>query len=399
MKTLFTRIPCIFLVLLMMGSCHDDLDEIAQNETQTVAVQFTQKQQSQIQIMMMTRDVLGEIIHNKNVKNDIIFEASKKYDGDNNARFSTLLNQKDENTSRVSSSFANAFRETLKTSKNARTKNSISDLEQKILNEDLVIYAPYYEEFDWNKIESVTITYHPLIKDDINEGIVYEAGSNNTYTVLVNDDYAFEHPTLIIKPADGEEKIINTFDSSKMLPNGKTTAISVNQLSVGWVRCTKQYDGLFGGGPDFRFCVIGGKITSLSEAEGFENILNINLSRRDVRKKNWKRYYYELDDDWISPEDSRKFGLIDFDKNKTKHELKFSAKVKIGDNVEAAAEYKVTIESKEGWIKTDTYGSRTTFAAFNRRDMGHGTRDSYRVYKSGSVSWTLPLRKFTSQPS
>lgn len=385
-----------FVILGMMIGCNDHVEEIASEPEASL----THEQQSQIAVMKQTQSILGEIILDKNVRAEIISEASLKFDGDNNAHFSMLLGKSEKN-SRTSSNFSSAFRQAVQSRQdNARTTDLISDLEKEILDDNLVIYAPYYDEFNWEEVKEVTITYHPLVRDDYNEGMAFGFDSNFSNGVLVDDDYAFENPTLIIKPADGETTFIPEEDEQGN-PNGRVAASTINQLSVGWVKCTKQYDGLFGGGSEFKFCIIGGKVTDFTKAESFESILSINLSRKDIRKERWKKFYYELDDDWKSPEDSRKFGLIEYDKNKTKHELKFSAKVqtKNGDgtfNTEVLAEYKLTMESQEGWIKTDTYDSRTSFAAFNKSDMGHGTKDDYRIYRSGDVRWTLPLREFTN---
>ena len=355
---------------------------------------LTTDQQNQIKTMKETQIVLGNIIQDLEVRRDILSEVKLKYDGDNNARFTELLNLSHARNGRSNSAFANAFLNEVENANNVRSDDKFTDLVEKIQNEDLVIYAPYYEEFDWDTVENVTVTFHPLVNEDVNQGIAHEFSTNISNEVIVDDEYAFTHPTIIIKPADGEERESNNTDEESGNPNGRS-AISTHQLSVGWMKSTVQHDGLFAGGPDFKFAIIGGAVTSLNEATGFSNITSVNLSRRAVRKKQWKKFYYELDDDWVSPEDSRHFGLIEYDKRKKKRELKFSAKVKIGKLVETAAEHKVTIEAEESWIKTDVYASRTKFKASNRTNYGHGTKDGYRVYKNGDVSWTLPLRKFS----
>lgn len=378
-----------FIILGMMCGCHDDVDEISTQPSQ----ELSEAEQVQIETMQQLQSVLLRIIKDKAVRDEIIAEASETYDGDTDAYMSRLLHV-DNDEAKASSAFAKAFQDVVASDvASGRVTDNEADLEQQILDHKLVIYAPYYDEFDWDALQEVTITYHPLIRDDSNEGLLFDLEQEISEVVGVDDAYAFEHPTLIIKPAEAERV---SFEKSNAA-GARTNSTTIQQLSVGWVKCTRQYDGLFGGGSEFKFCIIGGKVDEMTEAQSFESIVSINLRRKDIRKENWKKFYYELDDNWVAPEDSRMFGLIEFDKNSTEHELNFSAKVKIQGLVETLAEYTITIESKEGWIKTDTYSDRTSFAAFNQIDMGQGVKDNYRIYKSGSVQWTLPLREFTAE--
>ena len=65
--------------------------------------------------------------------------------------FSDFLDKSRENPC-ISSNFANVFRQALESHQdNAQTTDFISDLEQEILDDNLVIYAPYYDEFNWEE--------------------------------------------------------------------------------------------------------------------------------------------------------------------------------------------------------------------------------------------------------
>ena len=173
----------------------------------------------------------------------------------------------------------------------------------------------------------------------------------------------------------------------------------IHQLRVGHVKCSKQYDGLFGGGSEFKFCLLGGTIT-LTTASSFVSLQSCNLTRSQIRKGVWVNFQYELDDDWYvsadgsTDEGGRQFGLIEFDKNKTTFTISYEPKVKIDKIDVSTGKIELKIESAEGWIKLDNYVSRQAFLAFNKVDMGTGLYSNYRVYTAGGVSWTLPLIEY-----
>jgi hypothetical protein len=290
--------------------------------------------------------------------------------------------------------FRTKFKNAIKTDK--LKSSSSEDIESFILSEDVQIYWPYSEE--WDGITEPVITFDPIADIDENIGfkrIIKSDGSIKIDTVIVNDDYAFDNPVWIINFCESEEAEINNAVKSAQL---KSTS-SIHQLSVGWVKNNKHhYDNIFHGGDEYKFCIIGGKITSMNTAETFEAIQTVNISRKDIRKKNWKKFYYELDDNWkVDAEDKelgRKFGLIEFDKNKTTRELKFEPKVTIDKVTVSVGSYTIKTESSEGWIKTDTYEDRDKMIKYQKTDMGNGLKDGYRIYGAGDVYWTLPIREF-----
>jgi len=288
--------------------------------------------------------------------------------------------------------FSKKFRKALMNSNHK--SSSGENLVAFILNNDVQIYWPYSEE--WDGKTTPTITYYSFKNEHENIGlkkVKLLTGEIRIDTFLVNDEYAYKNPVWIVNFCDDPLPKKGNNNSYQ-----KKGSISIHQLSVGFVKSTKHYDPLFRGGDEYKFCLIGGKITSWETAEVLENIQTINLTRKDIRKKRWKKFYYELDDDWYVDEHDkelgRKFGLIEFDKRKTTRELKFEPKVVINDISISLGSYSIKTESKEGWIKVDTYQDRDKMIRFQHYDMGHGTMDTFRVYAAGGVYWTLPIRTF-----
>jgi hypothetical protein len=263
------------------------------------------------------------------------------------------------------------------------------DIKKYLVENNITLYCPYPIEDYPAENQLPSCTSDPLDNDVINTG--YQLEEDGTYSVVdITEEYSEDYPVWIVMPE--EEEITTTPVPTNPLPG-------VHQMRVGWVMCSEQYDGFFQRGSEFKFCLLGGTITATT-ATSFTGLQTIELTRRQIRRKIWVNFQYELDDDWFvssdgtTDEGSRQFGLIEYDKNKTVCTLSFEPKVKI-DKIEMSVgkiEYKT--ESAEGWIKLDNYLSRITFMMFNNRDMGNGLKDGYRIFAAGNVYWTLPVIKY-----
>ena len=263
------------------------------------------------------------------------------------------------------------------------------DIKEYLVTNNITLYCPYPVEDYPAENQLPSCTSDPLDNDVINTG--YQLESDGSYSVVdITEEYSEDYPVWIVMPE--EEDIITMPVPTNPLPG-------VHQLRVGHVKCTKQYDGLFGGGSEFKFCLLGGTIT-LTTASSFMALQSCNLTRSQIRRKVWVNFQYELDDDWYvssdgsTDEGGRQFGLIEFDKNKTTFTISFEPKVKIDKIDVSTGKIELKIESAEGWIKLDNFLSRDTFERFNKVDMGNGIQDAFRIYTAGCVSWTLPLIEY-----
>ena len=263
------------------------------------------------------------------------------------------------------------------------------DIKKFLVASEITLYCPYPTDDYPAAYQIPSVTSDPI--DNEYENIGYQLENDGSYSeIIVNEEYSEDYPVWIVTQEDSYTEENN--------PTVNTNT-SIYQLRVGSVKCTKQYDGIFGGGSEFKFCLLGGTIT-LNSATTFASLQSINLTRAQIRNHYWIDFQYELDDDWYVSEDGttneggRQFGLIEFDKNKSEFTLSFEPKVKIDKIEVSAGKVELKIDSEEGWIKLDNYLSRDNFYSYNKVDMGQGLYNSFRIFTAGNVYWTLPLVKY-----
>ena len=100
------------------------------------------------------------------------------------------------------------------TKSNARTTYDLyDDIADYYSNQNLDLYFPYEENFDFNAQHELTVTWDPMTEQDTNYGYAfmdYGYGNNTSqyydYTLVneISDDYAYEHPTLIVRPMESD---------------------------------------------------------------------------------------------------------------------------------------------------------------------------------------------------
>lgn len=281
--------------------------------------------------------------------------------------------------------FAEAF-DAIVSSKSGN--KDFGNLREFVVANNVAIYCPYPVEDYEDGPAAIAVTSDPIDNEDENVGYALEDDGNYS-DVIIDEEYTEMTPVWII----AEEKEI------AVPPKAATTTGTIRQMRVGWVKSTKQYDGLFGGGSEFKFCLLGGAI-NMNTATTFVGLQTCNVSRYNIRHQKWVNFQYELDDDWhvsadgTTDEGSRQFGLIEFDKNKKEFTLSLEPKVKIGTVEVSPGKISLTLQSNEGWIKLDNYLNRDYFILFNKTDMGQGLQDGYRVYTAGDVYWTLPIMMY-----
>ena len=83
----------------------------------------------------------------------------------------------------------------------AKSSNNIdSDLEAYLVANNLKIYFPYSENWKDEEVINPTISFDPIDNEDENEGYInsnsHSKTVNSVNTVLVNDAYVYENPSL-----------------------------------------------------------------------------------------------------------------------------------------------------------------------------------------------------------
>jgi len=387
---IFCTLIGAFLSSTLFTSCEKD-DTSSFKETNDIGLTAEQiKQKENLNSIAL---IVLDIADSKEIFNEVHSAViiSLNYGLDEQYRFKDILYPTESKIPSLKSTkignFGTKFRDAIRT--NRLKSTSSEDIETFILSEDVQIYWPYSQ--NWDGVSEPVITFDPIAYVDHNIGfkrVLQEDGSIRIDTVIVNDDYAYENPVWII---NFSESFYGEIENA-------VTSTQVHKWSIGYVRSTVQYDNIFNGGSEFMFMIIGGKLTSLSTAQAFESIVTVHLSRRDIRRGTFRRFYYELDDDWrVGPENKelgRRFGLIEHDKNRTTRELKFEPKVVINGVTVSLGSYTIRTESNEGWIRTDVFESRNTMMRNQHTNMGLGLIDGFRVHGAGGVYWTMPIRVF-----
>ncbi len=205
------------------------------------------------------------------------------------------------------------------------------------------IYFPYHEEFaDESFNASPGIVSITAATSDADEGIgqipVYDSyGSFLRYDeVLVNDDYAILNPTHIIGVNGIEPYDLQDIPNTAFPPSGPIDMPGfpreVKQVYVGSVKIhNEQYDNFIsftgnGGGSEIVFTRSDGFLKVLDgqvQADNFSTPPK-EISRRDIRKKNWVDFSYEWDGDWEQDNLNQVFNIYEEDNRNT---LEVSGKI------------------------------------------------------------------------
>ncbi|MFW5657442.1 MAG: hypothetical protein ACOC0C_07475, partial [Bacteroidota bacterium] len=179
------------------------------------------------------------------------------------------------------------------------------------------------------------------------------------------------------------------------------TGRQINRIKLGHIQFGKQYDGLFDGGPDFKFYLIRGNI-DLDKKDGQSDFGLQSAYLRRGDKWDWVKYYTELDDDWDVNELDRGFGLIEVDNEGTEFTFKYAPTIEVeifGQKVKQALpsiEIKHKNEEVGGWLMTGSF-DRQIFFYNNKKNKGFGTYDGFRVFKTDKVKFTLPHETYYIQ--
>jgi len=209
MKKIITGIAVLLLMVLAFTACQKD-NSVPDNKISEN--QLTPQQISKRKNLKATAIILAKMVNDKSISHEMFNQIRLNRRGFHRVVFSKLLERSiyktvAKNDFRVA--FAKEAKKVLgQTGLKSDVEGSdstmtvdrlIAYLEQNNIN----VYWPYSQ--NWNGSEIPTVTYQPFNNLDENEGFVQSGDSqfkseevNNLKTVKVNDDYAWQHPTLIV---------------------------------------------------------------------------------------------------------------------------------------------------------------------------------------------------------
>jgi hypothetical protein len=324
------------------------------------------------------------------------------------AQYKVALKSIDES---IMGSFKNEFRQLVTAKLKTQSENIDEDLENYLIQNNLKLYWPYSE--NWENVEGVlpTLSYHPLINEDENEGFLPSDSKTKTTqpyeTVLMNDEYAFNNPSLLIVPCEIPQlKVV--VNSAQLCGgpggggtdpgednNGEEIAYKTN---IGYAKLTEQKDGLFAGGSEIYWISSSALFTSLSDTVPTLTPIKKKYSfrRPDIRHKRWKKLEMQLDQDWSEYEIAREMWIIEGDGDPELKKLGITLKKdelgEVGFSFEKEFQVDNRADSKREtlfleWLQRDIY------FAHNKQNGGHGWKDDFQVYHADHLFWTTPIRE------
>lgn len=269
------------------------------------------------------------------------------------------------------------------------------------------VYFPYSENFLNPELKvdpnlNYTVTSNPIDNDAENEGVVWNDIKQTWDYVLVDDNYAWDKPTLIVNI----DEVSTNNDYTSVADPNPSPNLSGRQVLIGQVMSTEQYGELFTGGPQIVFEIFkpGSLTTPYSVDNDYKQFKDgvqsqpVKLTRRNVRKRQWVNAYVIAHSNWVPEQEQIHIGLFEDDSQNwfANDVIKFEPKVKWKDLEVSGFSFEVKPNGHDYIGEYDQ--DRTSFFALNNTDVYLGTRTdskgTWRIYKVGAVSYTLPVINF-----
>ena len=257
----------------------------------------------------------------------------------------------------------------------------------KLMNSDFIIYWPYSENWDGKELPALVVAPED---EDAKEAYGMKICRNKnglTYEkVLINEDYAEQHPVWVINEEVEDPNIMYATLSNSNVKMEKTISAKnirrspSNPIYV-WrlkkMKVTKQYDGLFRGGSDFDIQVVY-PISAGSVA--LPSKFRVYFSRKDIRKKKEKDVNVVLNTNWLPSQVTNAIVLTEGDRNGSDINIKLSLTYKDPDSgLTSSVEGNVSYKSNDEFIGQQV---------FNRNYM---LQDSIIYFDNEHVKMTAPI--------
>lgn len=411
------KIPLIIILTsFSLFSCSetatDSFDEITLTEDQ---IEMKSK-------MKQATLILVDLVKDKNVVQELKIATNFALENgrDEDVTFSELLYDNAEykkhfksTESAVIGSFKKHFLSALKSKAKVNGSTIDPDLEEYLVKNNLKIYWPYSENWIGDDASDIpTISYHPLDNEDTNEGfrpVTAKANRSNFETIVMNDEYSYNNPSLLIVPCEEEFQVYKanvneaiscggggggTGDPDLDDGNDETAPgeFDKNHLILHSTRLSKQYDGLFAGGSEMRWQISDGHKRYDTDTNPTLSVGYVpkNFSRKDIRKKRWKSINVRLDDDWSKYELGKELYIWEGDEGDKKIDVNLGVKIALDSNG-SAINFGVTAKADKS--RDDIYKvvmDRQVFYYENRTNaFNRGQRDGFAVREVNDLKWVF----------
>jgi len=281
---------------------------------------------------------------------------------------------------------------------------------------EVSLYYPYAEQYI-NPFDN-SGNYSPSTSvmtatADADEGYgwapVYDGNGNMGYTqVVINDDYAYVNPTLIIgingiEPIDYSTPAIATFPPGPPI-QVPTLTRTVKQVFVGDVKVNgHQFDHFIsftgnGGGSEIRFTRADGYLKQVDGQVQAADVFVINgnpsISRWHIHNKKWVDFTATWDADWEQDNLEQNLAIYEDDNaNTSSLSLSLMTTISIGGQKQTGTIGGTLLYKSLDDIIRQNEHKYASFFPTNRGIPGDPTYNGWLIYdNNGQVSFTMPDR-------
>ncbi|WP_420384966.1 hypothetical protein [Roseivirga sp.] len=430
MKKVFS----LAILLIVLVGCHPEDQQ----------PELVNPRSEMLQVLDFTAQLVSHAVTSNQARNEVLGYSFIENDGEVEVSFRDLLSSEPVQKSLVngapSGSFAQVFRPLAerwqsdeRLTPGASTVNTLSDLENYLKKNNLGLFGPYLSENHANSSEPITVSFDPL--DDTKETnygyrlIPKKQGNASADQNLnqvtnfdnyelevvqnIDDDYAFNHPLLVIVPIDDDDDDTGNYVTppspvygQSPMPIPSTGIICSDLLEDDLLMPTmarfRLLDNLRGGvwnrnlinmyaitKDDITFDINNNALINSAVAQVWKEY---RVSRKNARQKNWIVTNTLLDSNWKLDEDNI---FIAFSYKRTKVSIdKVTAEVS-GTYGNPAINGKVGVElkfmSKHELLYSFPYDKCATLALY-KTPSTNGLEQGLRVQSgSGKLEFTFDM--------
>ena len=365
--------------------------------------------------------LLAEIAIDKEVQKEVYEAVNLRYEGNYRIKVEYLLNpelidsEKQKSTSIKNGKFKTQFLSVINKKFQKNGEDDSFDVIEYIKTNNIEIAWHYSQE--WDSHEIPTITFNPIDNDSINIGYkpYFDSGDNLMLdTVLVDDNYAYEHPVWIIdehEELSPEDPLNEKFAGQEIQNDNNKSALGFpdgsakrNKIYIYRIKTDgKNFRALFGGENKVNFRRAGKEVVMGADKSYF---VRVSIDRWAGRNGVWRTPNATWDEDWQPEEVEQWIGVEGVEVNKTtttkySGDISLKFEIKDGKIVPSATAKVFAWEVSVNWQNELWYGmdkSRVNFFYDNWIDANRlGTQDGRCIYmatsgeKRGTIFFTFDV--------
>ncbi len=357
---------------------------------QPKAVELNAVQKEAKEKLAETAKVLVKVLNQKNMVNEMKNLAARSKEV-NTVSFRFLFHP-EENATQFKSvnskatEMANLFAQKFRTQLSRLKSTSSDSLEYYLVANNCKLYMPYRENWDMSQFNAVTIAPDPIDNDNEGNGYIVSLGTKSTQmaSALVTDNYAYENPTILLLPDNGEIIADGGRDGSKGNGRGNNDGTNGHTSLNSWSDFQKDtlgyrisvtsfsfsgesignFESLFRGALEVWF--VFGDASNTKHATYTREFVQVSRAQF----KNHSVIYHSFDaiSNWSRHEDNLPVYIYEADDNGDKITLKLTASISLKMKIPGIGDLGTTFGPSVEYTHTnkdDDFG----FHTFDRDDI------------------------------